>query len=109
MHRPALLELGLAQHPNVRHLQRWRLSLTRQRKHLVHGDPGSDRCITQAGLANRSNHPLAPERGRVSQDGCQLFFWLGYLDSLACPDCAHSVRGNAMPPGDVLNLGVGFG
>ena len=27
--------------------------LTRQGKHLVHGDPSSDRCITQARLANR--------------------------------------------------------
>jgi len=40
---------------------------------------------------------------------CQLLFSLGYLDSLAGPDCAHRVRGNAVPLGDVLNLGVGFG
>jgi hypothetical protein len=41
-----LVQLGAffrARHDNVRSLQRWRL--TRQRKHLVHSDAGSDRGI----------------------------------------------------------------
>jgi len=40
---------------DVRYLQHWRLS--RQRKHLADSDPGSDRCVPQAGLANRFLHP----------------------------------------------------
>jgi len=43
-----------------------RRRLACQRKDLVHSDPGPDRCITQPSFANRSNHPLAPERGYVS-------------------------------------------
>jgi len=56
VHQPTLLALLLGRHDDVRYLKRWRL--TRQRKHLVHGDPGSDRCIAQAGFANRCLHPV---------------------------------------------------
>jgi len=51
MHCTPFSALSLGRHHDVRDLQRWHLAC--QRKHLVHSDPGSDRGIAQAGLANR--------------------------------------------------------
>jgi hypothetical protein len=61
-----------ARHYDVRYLQSWRL--TRQRQHLVHSDPGSDRCIAQAGLANRLLHALAPSSATLASIAARLFF-----------------------------------
>ena len=50
VYRLALGAFLFAWQHDVRYLQGWHL--TGQREHLVHSDPGRDRCITQAGLAN---------------------------------------------------------
>jgi hypothetical protein len=48
--------------------------LTRQRKHLVHSDPGSDRCIAQAGLANRFLHASGANSATLERMPTMLFF-----------------------------------
>ena len=55
-----------------RYLQRRRLA--RQRKHLVHGDPGSDRCIAQAGLPIVSSMRVAPHSATSLRIPTMLFF-----------------------------------
>src|SRR5439155_15222021 len=58
---------------DVRYLQRWRL--TRQRKNLVHGDPGPDRCVAQAGFANRFLHTTgAPNSATLERIPMMLLF-----------------------------------
>jgi hypothetical protein len=107
IYRSTLGAFLFAWHHNVRYLHRWRL--TRQRKHLVHSDPGPDRGIAQARFANLLGHSFTAKRGYVSQDGDQLLFSLGYLDSLACPDCAHRMLGDPVSFGDVHYCGIWTG
>jgi hypothetical protein len=57
--------------------------LTRQREHLVHRDPGSDRCITQAGFANRFLHATGAQLGNVTQDPDDALFSCAYLRRFA--------------------------
>src|SRR5215471_19310791 len=48
--------------------------LTRQRKHLVHGNLGSDCCIAQARLANRLLHPAGAQLSNVAEDPDDALF-----------------------------------
>ena len=90
---------------NVRYLHRWRL--TRQRKHLVHSDPGSDRCIAQAGFANRFLHAARSEFSHVSQHRGETLFSLGYVLSFTCSDGADSMLGKAKRFGNLQTLQLG--
>ena len=72
VHRPALGAFLFAWHHDVRYLQRWRL--TRQRKHLVHGDSGSDRCIAQARFANLLCMRSAPIVATSARRETKCFF-----------------------------------
>ena len=89
VHQPTLLALLLGRHDDIRYLKRWRL--TRQRKHLVHGDPGSDRCIAQAGFVTRCLHPLRSEFSHVSKHCSKSLFSFGYALSFALSDGADSL------------------
>jgi hypothetical protein len=91
-------------HHNVRYLQRWRL--TRQRKHLVHSDPGSDRCITQAGLANRFLHATGSKFSDVSQHRGETLFSLGYCDGFSRSDRADGMSGDPVKLGDLIHAGM---
>jgi hypothetical protein len=63
--------------------------LTRQREQLVHRNPGSDRCITQAGLSYRFLHATGSKFSNVSQHRGESLFSLGYCDGLSRSDYAH--------------------
>ena len=84
---PALGAFLFAWHDDVRYLQRRRLP--RQREQLVHGNAGSDRCITQACLTNRFLHATGSKFSDVSQHRGESLFSLGYCDGLSRSDCAH--------------------
>jgi hypothetical protein len=84
---PALGALFFARHHDIRYLKRWRL--TRQRKHFVHSDPGSDRCIAQARFANRFLHATGAQLRNVREDPDDALFSGAYLRGFAtlhCPD-----------------------
>jgi hypothetical protein len=81
-------------------LRRWNLNvrdldsnrrLTRQRKHLVRGDPGNDRSIAATSLANRFLHAAGPKFSDVSQHRGETLFPLGYVLSFTPPDGAHGM------------------
>ena len=83
--------------------------MTRQRKHLVHRDPGSDRRIAQAGFADRRLHPARSEFSHVSQDRCESLFSFGYVLSFTVSDGPHGVSGYAVKLGDLIHAGMGVG
>jgi hypothetical protein len=85
-----------AWHDDVGYLHRWRL--TRQRKHLVHSDPGSDRCITQAGFANRFLHASGAQLRNIAQDPDDAFFSDAYIRRFATLDSSDSLSGDVTPP-----------
>ena len=66
-------------HDDVRYLNRCRL--TGQRKHLIHSDPGPDRCVAQAGFANRFLHTTGAQLRNVREDPDDAPFSLAYLRS----------------------------
>src|SRR4029453_2758462 len=80
---PPLCAFLFAWHHDVRKLERWRL--TRQREHLVHSDPGSHPCITQAGLANLFLHPTGAQLSDVREDAHDALFSCAYLRGFATP------------------------
>jgi hypothetical protein len=82
--------------------------LTRQRKHLVHRDPGSDRCIAQPSFANRFLHASGSQFSDVSQHRGESLFSLGYCDSLSRSDRADGMSGDPVKFGNVLNPRVRF-
>jgi hypothetical protein len=77
VYRPTFLAFSLRRHDDVRYLQRWRL--TRQRKHLIHSDPGPDCCITQSGLANLFLHATGAQLSDVGEDRDDSLFSCAYL------------------------------
>jgi hypothetical protein len=101
---PALGALLFSRQHDVRYLHRWRL--TRQCKHLVHGDPGSDRCITQTSLANRFLHSARSEFGDVGEHHGESLFSFGYVLSFTVSDGPHCVSGHAVKLGDLIHAGV---
>ena len=102
--RTALCAFLFVWQHDVGYLQRWRL--TRQRKHLVHGDPGSDRSIAQAGFANRFFHAFSAYGCHIREDGDQMFFSFCYALCLAFSDAHDGVIAHAVASGDAINTGV---
>jgi hypothetical protein len=95
VHLPALFALSLGWHHNVRYLQRW--CLTRQCKHLVHSDPGSDRCITQPSFADRFLHSAGAQLGNVREDPDDTLFSCAYLRGFATFDGAYGFSSDVTP------------
>jgi hypothetical protein len=81
---------------DVRYLQRWRL--TCQREQLVHGNPGPDRCITQAGFANRFLHATRAQLRNIAQDPDDAFFSDAYIRGFATFDSSDGLSGDVTPP-----------
>jgi hypothetical protein len=84
--RSTFLALLFTRHDNIGYLPRRRLA--RQRKHLVHSDPGSDRCITQAGLANLFLHATGAQFRNVGEDRDDSLFSCAYLRGFATLHCS---------------------
>jgi hypothetical protein len=71
--------------------------LTRQCEHLVHSDPGSDRCIAQARFSNRFFHATRAQLRNVTQDPDDALFSLAYLCGFAPFHCSDGFSGNVTP------------
>ena len=82
---------------------------TTQREHLVHSDPGSDRCIPQARLPYRFLHPGGSDFSDVSKHCSESLFSLGYSLSFTVSDGAHCVSGYTVNLGDLIHARVGLG
>jgi len=82
-----------------------RRQLSSQRKHLVHRDTGSDRCIAQLGLPDRFLHAFS----HISQQRNKGLFSFGYILSFTMSDGGYGVRGYAVKLGDLIHAGVRIG
>jgi len=71
--------------------------LTRQRKHLVHGNLGSDCCIAQARLANRLLHPAGAQLSNVAEDPDDALFSCAYFRSFATLHSPNGFSGDVTP------------
>src|SRR5262245_3235635 len=91
----------------VDNLQRWRL--TRQRKHLVHSDPGSDCCIAQAGFADGFLHALRTQFSYASQFCCESVFSFCYAFCFAFSNAHDCVIAHTVSARDAINTGVWLG
>jgi hypothetical protein len=81
VHLAPFFAFSFGWHDDIRYLQCWRL--TTQPKHLVHGDPGSDRSIAQIGFADRILHATGAKFSDVGQHRGETLFSLGYRYSLS--------------------------
>src|SRR5205823_9020471 len=98
--RPALCQFLLGWQWDVDNLQRRRL--TGQRKHFVHSNPGSDRCIAKAGLADGFLHTSGAQLGNVTQDPDDALFSCAYLCSFTLFDRPNRLSSDMTPFADFV-------
>jgi hypothetical protein len=91
-----LCALLFAWQHDVGYLHRWRLA--RQRKHLVNGNTGSDRCIAQPSFADRFLHATRAQLRNIAQDPDDAFFSDAYIRGFATFDSSDSLSGDVTPP-----------
>src|SRR5215475_13422771 len=86
-----------------------RRSLTDQREHLVHSDPGSNRCIAQTGRTNSFLHTLRTQFSYASQLYSESLFSFCYAFCFALSNAHYCVVAHTVAPRDAINTGVRLG
>jgi hypothetical protein len=76
--------------------------LTRQGEHLVHRNPGSNRCIAQAGLADCFLHAAGAQLRNITQDYDDGLFSCAYLRGFATLDGPNGLSGDVTPFADFV-------
>ena len=66
-------------------------------EHLVHSDPGSDRCMPQARLADRFLHATRAQLGNVTQDSDDALSSCAYLRGFTPFDSPNGFSGDVTP------------